>query len=58
VLGYYTQAHYSDIISDNQSVFVPKRLITDNILMAYEATHLLNNIMRGGDSYVVFKAHK
>jgi hypothetical protein len=43
------------IIYNNQSVFVPRRLITNNILMAYEATHFLKNKKRGGESYVVVK---
>lgn len=44
-----------DVISENQSAFVPGRLITDNILIAYELTHYLQNKRSGSDSYAAIK---
>ena len=44
-----------DIISPNQSAFVPGRLITDNILLAYECTHFMKTKRRGKEGYAAIK---
>ncbi|KAJ1295804.1 hypothetical protein BS78_01G250800 [Paspalum vaginatum] len=44
-----------DIISPSQSAFVPGRLITDNVLLAYELTHHLLNSRRGSDGMAAIK---
>ena len=43
------------IISQNQSTFILERLITDNILAAYEMLHTMNSRMRGKEGYVAIK---
>jgi hypothetical protein len=43
------------IISQQQSAFVPGRLISENIIVAYEALHTMNSRMRGKKEYMAIK---
>ena len=44
-----------EIIALNQSAFVPGRMITDNVLLAYELTHYLRTKRSGQQSFVAVK---
>ena len=45
----------STIISENQSAFVPGRLITDNVLVTFEIMHYLKKRKGGKDNYMEVK---
>ena len=45
----------STIILENQSAFVPSKLITDNVLVAFEIMHYLKKRKGGNDSYMAVK---
>ena len=43
------------IISENQSSFLSERLITDNVLIAFELMHYLDHKRDGKDCYMAIK---
>ena len=45
----------SHIISENQNAFIPDRLITDNVLVAFELMYYLNHKTTGGDGCMAAK---
>lgn len=44
-----------EIISQSQSAFVPGCMITDNVLIAYELTHYLQNKRSGAEGFAALK---
>ena len=55
VLSNKLKAILPQIIYENKSAFFSERLITDNILVAYEIMHYLNNKCKGKESFMAVK---
>ena len=55
VLSNKLKAVLPQIITENQSAFLFERLITDNILVAFEIIHYLNNKWEGKESFMAVK---
>jgi hypothetical protein len=44
-----------EIISHNQNAFIPGRLITNNIIIAFEALHTMDTRLKGVEGYMALK---
>ncbi|CAH9130680.1 unnamed protein product [Cuscuta epithymum] len=45
----------SDLVDDNQSAFIPRRSIIDNVVVAFETHHYLKRKSAGKEGYVAIK---
>ena len=55
VLANRLKAILPQIISENQSAFLSERLITDNVLVAFECMHFLDHKRDGKDGFMAVK---
>ena len=55
VLGIRLKTILPQIITENQSAFLHERLITDNVLDAFELMHYLDHKRDGKDNYMAVK---
>ena len=55
VLGNHLKVILPQIISENQSEFLSGRLITDNVLVAFELMHYLEHKKEGKEGFVAIK---
>ena len=55
VLANCLKAILPQIISENQSAFLSKRLITDNVLVSFELMHYLDHKRDGNDCFMAVK---
>lgn len=55
VLANWLKGLLDDVISGNQSAFIPNHLITDNVIVGYECLHKLRSCKKGKNGLVALK---